>query len=168
MTEACNASSPVQLNVSWYLRNSHCYNEVFNMNVRHTLFLFIKKIKKNQLFHSHHLFRLSLETVQLLYTFYILIHAAQSLCQHDLLQDKVFLNAFIFLLHSSPWTSVELLDYIWIMRTVLLYEAGFDESEITLGLTQCGTTGSPLERQCSKLCCMPNLLWNRFVPSKTS
>ncbi|CAK6980146.1 Hypothetical predicted protein [Scomber scombrus] len=30
---SCNSSSPVQLNVSWYLRNSHCYNEVFNQNM---------------------------------------------------------------------------------------------------------------------------------------
>ncbi|XP_070826219.1 transmembrane protein 87A [Chaetodon trifascialis] len=32
VTETCNASSPVQLNVSWYLRNSHCYDEVFNLD----------------------------------------------------------------------------------------------------------------------------------------
>nr|XP_020461263.1 transmembrane protein 87A-like isoform X2 [Monopterus albus] len=31
-TENCNSSSPVQLSISWYLRNSHCYNEVFNLN----------------------------------------------------------------------------------------------------------------------------------------
>ncbi|KAM7398828.1 hypothetical protein PAMP_018137 [Pampus punctatissimus] len=30
--ENCNSSSPVQLNVSWYLRNSHCYNEVFSLD----------------------------------------------------------------------------------------------------------------------------------------
>ncbi|KAM9801119.1 transmembrane protein 87A [Neosynchiropus ocellatus] len=28
----CNSSSPVKLAVSWYLRNSHCYDEVFNLN----------------------------------------------------------------------------------------------------------------------------------------
>lgn len=32
LAESCNSSSPVQLNVSWYLRNSHCYNEVFNLD----------------------------------------------------------------------------------------------------------------------------------------
>ncbi|XP_044059871.1 transmembrane protein 87A-like isoform X2 [Siniperca chuatsi] len=32
VAETCNTSSPVQLNVSWYLRNSHCYNEVFNLD----------------------------------------------------------------------------------------------------------------------------------------
>ncbi|XP_041796538.1 transmembrane protein 87A isoform X2 [Chelmon rostratus] len=30
VSETCNASHPVQLNVSWYLRNSHCYDEVFH------------------------------------------------------------------------------------------------------------------------------------------
>ncbi|KAM7412542.1 hypothetical protein PAMA_020089 [Pampus argenteus] len=30
--ENCNSSSPVLLNVSWYLRNSHCYNEVFSLD----------------------------------------------------------------------------------------------------------------------------------------
>lgn len=33
--EICSPSSPVQLNVSWYLRNSHCYHEVFDLDVRH-------------------------------------------------------------------------------------------------------------------------------------
>ncbi|XP_029374257.1 transmembrane protein 87A [Echeneis naucrates] len=28
----CNSSSPVHLNISWYLRNSHCRDEVFKMN----------------------------------------------------------------------------------------------------------------------------------------
>ncbi|XP_054458464.1 transmembrane protein 87A-like isoform X2 [Anoplopoma fimbria] len=32
VSETCNSSSPVQLNVSWYLRNSHCYNEVFSLD----------------------------------------------------------------------------------------------------------------------------------------
>ncbi|CAG02102.1 unnamed protein product [Tetraodon nigroviridis] len=32
LPESCKASSPVQLNVSWYLRNSHCYDEVFSLN----------------------------------------------------------------------------------------------------------------------------------------
>ncbi|XP_076590898.1 transmembrane protein 87A isoform X2 [Chaetodon auriga] len=32
--DTCNASSPVQLNVSWYLRNSHCYDEVFNLDAK--------------------------------------------------------------------------------------------------------------------------------------
>ncbi|KAK2913098.1 transmembrane protein 87A-like isoform X2 [Channa argus] len=32
LKSTCNASSPVQLVVSWYLRNSHCYSEVFNHN----------------------------------------------------------------------------------------------------------------------------------------
>ncbi|KAK2846535.1 hypothetical protein Q5P01_009534 [Channa striata] len=32
----CNSSSPVQLNVSWYLRSSHCYSEVFNHNESET------------------------------------------------------------------------------------------------------------------------------------
>ncbi|XP_053728935.1 transmembrane protein 87A-like isoform X1 [Synchiropus splendidus] len=31
-SEKCNSSSPVKLAVSWYLRNSHCYDEVFNLN----------------------------------------------------------------------------------------------------------------------------------------
>ncbi|XP_051255610.1 transmembrane protein 87A-like isoform X2 [Dicentrarchus labrax] len=30
VSETCNGSFPVQLNVSWYLRNSHCYDEVFS------------------------------------------------------------------------------------------------------------------------------------------
>nr|XP_046246104.1 transmembrane protein 87A-like [Scatophagus argus]XP_046246105.1 transmembrane protein 87A-like [Scatophagus argus] len=36
VSETCNASSPVQLNVSWYLRNSHCYNEVFKLDTSST------------------------------------------------------------------------------------------------------------------------------------
>ncbi|KAM9853693.1 transmembrane protein 87A [Aulostomus maculatus] len=32
LSESCNSSSPVQLNVSWYLRNSHCYYEVFSLD----------------------------------------------------------------------------------------------------------------------------------------
>lgn len=32
VAETCNTSSPVQLNVSWYLRNSHCHAEVFRMD----------------------------------------------------------------------------------------------------------------------------------------
>ncbi|XP_077396363.1 transmembrane protein 87A [Festucalex cinctus] len=28
----CNSSSPVHLNVSWYLRSSHCYDEVFSLD----------------------------------------------------------------------------------------------------------------------------------------
>ncbi|KAM3875043.1 transmembrane protein 87A [Diretmus argenteus] len=32
VSESCNSSSPVQLNVSWYLRNSHCYDEVFSLD----------------------------------------------------------------------------------------------------------------------------------------
>ncbi|XP_030007373.1 transmembrane protein 87A isoform X1 [Sphaeramia orbicularis] len=31
---SCTESSGVLLNVSWYLRNSHCYNEVFNLNAK--------------------------------------------------------------------------------------------------------------------------------------
>ncbi|XP_059187260.1 transmembrane protein 87A-like isoform X2 [Centropristis striata] len=34
VAETCNSSSPVQLNVSWYLRNSHCYDEVFNLETK--------------------------------------------------------------------------------------------------------------------------------------
>ncbi|XP_049432211.1 transmembrane protein 87A-like [Epinephelus fuscoguttatus] len=34
VAENCNASSPVQLNVSWYLRNSHCYDEVFSLDAQ--------------------------------------------------------------------------------------------------------------------------------------
>ncbi|XP_019723713.1 transmembrane protein 87A isoform X1 [Hippocampus comes] len=30
---SCNSSSPVHLNVSWYLRSSHCYDEVFSLDV---------------------------------------------------------------------------------------------------------------------------------------
>ncbi|TDH15423.1 hypothetical protein EPR50_G00031070 [Perca flavescens] len=30
--EACNSSAAVQLDVSWYLRNSHCYKEVFRLD----------------------------------------------------------------------------------------------------------------------------------------
>ncbi|XP_078103218.1 transmembrane protein 87A isoform X1 [Sander vitreus] len=30
--EACNSSAAVQLDVSWYLRNSHCYDEVFGLD----------------------------------------------------------------------------------------------------------------------------------------
>ncbi|XP_035851733.1 transmembrane protein 87A isoform X2 [Sander lucioperca] len=30
--EACNSSTAVQLDVSWYLRNSHCYDEVFSLD----------------------------------------------------------------------------------------------------------------------------------------
>ncbi|XP_041850203.1 transmembrane protein 87A isoform X2 [Melanotaenia boesemani] len=36
VTQSCNTSSPVHLNVSWYLRNSHCYNEVFGRNQDHS------------------------------------------------------------------------------------------------------------------------------------
>ncbi|XP_054868395.1 transmembrane protein 87A-like isoform X2 [Amphiprion ocellaris] len=32
IADKCNSSSPVSLNVSWYLRNSHCYDEVFSLN----------------------------------------------------------------------------------------------------------------------------------------
>ncbi|CAG6008595.1 unnamed protein product [Menidia menidia] len=31
-SQSCNASVPVRLNVSWYLRNSHCSNEFFRMD----------------------------------------------------------------------------------------------------------------------------------------
>ncbi|XP_075328893.1 transmembrane protein 87A isoform X2 [Odontesthes bonariensis] len=31
-SQSCNSSPPVQLNVSWYLRNSHCYNEIFRLD----------------------------------------------------------------------------------------------------------------------------------------
>ncbi|XP_072247986.1 transmembrane protein 87A isoform X2 [Leuresthes tenuis] len=31
-SQDCNSSPPVQLNVSWYLRNSHCYNEIFRLD----------------------------------------------------------------------------------------------------------------------------------------
>ncbi|KAF7653494.1 hypothetical protein LDENG_00082240 [Lucifuga dentata] len=37
LLDSCNTSSPVLLNVAWYLRNSHCYDEVFSLDVRHTL-----------------------------------------------------------------------------------------------------------------------------------
>ncbi|KAF1393496.1 hypothetical protein PFLUV_G00016560 [Perca fluviatilis] len=30
--EACNSSAAVKLDVSWYLRNSHCYDEVFRLD----------------------------------------------------------------------------------------------------------------------------------------
>ncbi|XP_051813966.1 LOW QUALITY PROTEIN: transmembrane protein 87A-like [Acanthochromis polyacanthus] len=30
--DACSASTPVNLSVSWYLRNSHCYDEVFGLD----------------------------------------------------------------------------------------------------------------------------------------
>ncbi|XP_068441161.1 transmembrane protein 87A-like isoform X2 [Clinocottus analis] len=33
VSETCNSSSPVHLNVSWYLRNSHCFKEVASLNV---------------------------------------------------------------------------------------------------------------------------------------
>uniref|UniRef100_UPI0037E76291 transmembrane protein 87A n=1 Tax=Semicossyphus pulcher TaxID=241346 RepID=UPI0037E76291 len=32
LKQTCNTSSPVQFNVSWYLRNSHCYDEVASLN----------------------------------------------------------------------------------------------------------------------------------------
>ncbi|KAK9521431.1 hypothetical protein VZT92_021238 [Zoarces viviparus] len=32
VSETCNSSTPVQLNLSWYLRNSHCYDEVFSLD----------------------------------------------------------------------------------------------------------------------------------------
>ncbi|KAM6932483.1 transmembrane protein 87A isoform 2-T2 [Lycodopsis pacificus] len=32
LSETCNSSTPVQLNLSWYLRNSHCYDEVFSLD----------------------------------------------------------------------------------------------------------------------------------------
>ncbi|XP_074536471.1 transmembrane protein 87A isoform X2 [Halichoeres trimaculatus] len=35
VSETCNTSSPVQLDVSWYLRNSHCYDEVVNLDRNH-------------------------------------------------------------------------------------------------------------------------------------
>ncbi|KAM4627866.1 transmembrane protein 87A isoform 2-T2 [Polymixia lowei] len=31
LPESCTTTSPVQLNISWYLRNSHCYDEVFRL-----------------------------------------------------------------------------------------------------------------------------------------
>ncbi|TWW77757.1 Transmembrane protein 87B [Takifugu flavidus] len=34
LSGTCNASLPVHLNVSWYLRSSRCYDEVINLNVR--------------------------------------------------------------------------------------------------------------------------------------
>ncbi|XP_034384697.1 transmembrane protein 87A [Cyclopterus lumpus] len=33
VSETCNSSSPVLLNVSWYLRNSHCFKEVVSLDV---------------------------------------------------------------------------------------------------------------------------------------
>lgn len=36
--QSCNSQSPIQLSISWYLRNSHCYNEVVSMDVRHPVF----------------------------------------------------------------------------------------------------------------------------------
>ncbi|XP_040055408.2 transmembrane protein 87A [Gasterosteus aculeatus] len=32
VSETCNGSPPVELDVSWYLRSSHCYNEVFSLD----------------------------------------------------------------------------------------------------------------------------------------
>ncbi|XP_060890286.1 transmembrane protein 87A-like, partial [Labrus mixtus] len=32
VSETCNSSSPVLLDVSWYFRNSHCYNEVVSLD----------------------------------------------------------------------------------------------------------------------------------------
>lgn len=80
MTDNCSASSLVQLNVSWYLRNSHCYNEVFNMNVRHTLFLFIKK--KISCFTHIICLDCRWKVFSFFIPFYILIQATQLLCQH--------------------------------------------------------------------------------------
>ncbi|XP_041653589.1 transmembrane protein 87A isoform X2 [Cheilinus undulatus] len=34
LSETCNDPSPVQLNVSWYLRNSHCYDEVLGLDTK--------------------------------------------------------------------------------------------------------------------------------------
>ncbi|CAJ1066290.1 transmembrane protein 87A isoform X2 [Xyrichtys novacula] len=34
VSETCNTSAPVQLDVSWYLRNSHCYDEVSNLDTQ--------------------------------------------------------------------------------------------------------------------------------------
>ncbi|CAN9493066.1 unnamed protein product [Ophioblennius macclurei] len=31
LSEKCNSTPPVQLDVSWYLRNSHCYDEVYRL-----------------------------------------------------------------------------------------------------------------------------------------
>ncbi|GLD72758.1 transmembrane protein 87A-like protein [Lates japonicus] len=32
VAETCNSSAPFRLNISWYLRNSHCYNEISKIN----------------------------------------------------------------------------------------------------------------------------------------
>ncbi|XP_024910850.1 transmembrane protein 87A isoform X2 [Cynoglossus semilaevis] len=32
LSETCNSSAPISLNISWYLRNSHCYDEVFSLD----------------------------------------------------------------------------------------------------------------------------------------
>lgn len=32
MSDTCNSSAPVNLSISWYLRNSHCYDEVFSLD----------------------------------------------------------------------------------------------------------------------------------------
>ncbi|XP_047451069.1 transmembrane protein 87A-like isoform X2 [Mugil cephalus] len=40
----CDASPPVELEVSWYLRNSHCYNEVFNTNPKPSSYFMSKEV----------------------------------------------------------------------------------------------------------------------------
>ncbi|XP_050921564.1 LOW QUALITY PROTEIN: transmembrane protein 87A-like [Lates calcarifer] len=35
VAETCNSSAPFRLNISWYLRNSHCYDEISKMNARY-------------------------------------------------------------------------------------------------------------------------------------
>lgn len=35
ISENCDTNSTVQLNISWYLRNSHCFNEVVNLDPAH-------------------------------------------------------------------------------------------------------------------------------------
>ncbi|GAA6231277.1 transmembrane protein 87A-like [Lates japonicus] len=35
VAETCNSSAPFRLNISWYLRNSHCYNEISKINAKY-------------------------------------------------------------------------------------------------------------------------------------
>ncbi|XP_029302442.1 transmembrane protein 87A [Cottoperca gobio] len=48
VAETCNSSSPVKFDVSWYLRNSHCYNEFLSLNATWSKEYFNSKVVKQE------------------------------------------------------------------------------------------------------------------------
>ncbi|XP_037320307.2 transmembrane protein 87A-like isoform X2 [Pungitius pungitius] len=57
--ETCSAATPVNFNVSWYLRSSHCYKEVFNLDAASAENYFSSKVVEQgeesgyHVFHQH-------------------------------------------------------------------------------------------------------------------